>query len=225
MKSGLGIDVSTAVQHVGRRLLAGHVHSGADVRADTATLLGTNRIAVVGGSDETERELPTIEIFDPAGGAWVEGPKLLLSRVFHVAAELSDGSVFVAAGKLSNKRFLETTERLDANGETWVAGPDLADSRTAPAMAPLASGRLLLAGGLHGSTAGFKGLSDASIYDPNTGKWSVIGSMKGPRYYHSATTLADGRVLMCGGLGASGKRLPHASSPSPDSASSATLAP
>src|SRR5262245_3923819 len=36
------------------------------------------------------------------------------------------------------------------------------------------------------------------------GTWSTTGSMSGGRYAHTATVLADGRVLVAGGAGSSG---------------------
>jgi N-acetylneuraminic acid mutarotase len=167
----------------------------------TASVLGSGHLVVLGGSDETERELPVVESFDPTTGAWTTSPSLAESRVFHATAQLDDGSIFVTTGKLANKRFLGTSEILDPSGGAWSAAPDLKTSRTAAALAKLASGRLLLAGGLHGSLAGFEALDEAHIYDPTTRTWSAISAMKSKRRYHSSTTLQDGRVLLCGGVG------------------------
>ena len=39
----------------------------------------------------------------------------------------------------------------------------------------------------------------AAIYDPAGGTWSETGPLVTPRYGHTATLLADGRVLVAGG--------------------------
>jgi len=52
-------------------------------------------------------------------------------------------------------------------------------------------GRVLIVGGGETNTA--------ELYDPTTGKFSRTGSMAGIRYFHTATLLADGRVLVLGG--------------------------
>jgi hypothetical protein len=70
----------------------------------------------------------------------------------------------------------------------------------------LKDGRVLIAGG---SWAGGSGpcpdpegvLESAEIYDPKTGTFSLTGTMTAARCGHTATRLADGRVLIVGGEG------------------------
>jgi hypothetical protein len=44
----------------------------------------------------------------------------------------------------------------------------------------------------------------AELYDPATGAWGSTGSMTSARYYHGATILFRGRVLVAGGIGSNG---------------------
>src|SRR5260370_30368681 len=63
----------------------------------------------------------------------------------------------------------------------------------------LNNGEVLIAGGL-GSPPGTNGLDTAELYDPTTRTFSGTGSMTTPPAGHTATLLADGRVLLAGGI-------------------------
>ena len=71
-------------------------------------------------------------------------------------------------------------------------------TRVRQTASPLASGQLLVAGGstYNGATVV---LASAERYDPATGAWRMAASMATPRYDHTATVLASGRVLVVGG--------------------------
>jgi hypothetical protein len=43
--------------------------------------------------------------------------------------------------------------------------------------------------------------ASATIYDPKTGAFSEVGSLIGPRMFHTAAALPDGRVVIAGGTG------------------------
>jgi Kelch motif protein/galactose oxidase-like protein len=65
-------------------------------------------------------------------------------------------------------------------------------------MTVLADGRVLVAGGeVEGD--GRTSSNAADLYDPSTDRWSKTGSMLYPRHGHSATLLADRRVLVAAG--------------------------
>ncbi|HEV8590310.1 MAG TPA: kelch repeat-containing protein [Pyrinomonadaceae bacterium] len=64
----------------------------------------------------------------------------------------------------------------------------------------LTDGKVLIAGGENQS--GF--VTEAEVFDPATGNFSVSGNLNTPRADHSATRLSDGRVLIAGGRGDTG---------------------
>jgi hypothetical protein len=69
----------------------------------------------------------------------------------------------------------------------------------------LADGKVLIAGGWTTESPGgtSSAASSAELYDPSTGTFSKTGSMTTNRQGHTATLLADGRVLIAGGANSS----------------------
>ncbi len=62
----------------------------------------------------------------------------------------------------------------------------------------LADGRLLVVGGWDGPN-GSLGLQHTNIFNPATQQWTRVANMASRRWYPSATTLPDGRVLVTSG--------------------------
>ena len=60
----------------------------------------------------------------------------------------------------------------------------------------LADGRTLVVGG---HVDNFVGIQDVNVFDPATQSWSAGAPMAYPRWYPTATTLPDGRVLVTSG--------------------------
>src|SRR5262245_19752645 len=65
----------------------------------------------------------------------------------------------------------------------------------------LTNGRVLIAGGSGVGKNSEVPTSSAEIYDPSIGIFTPAGIMSAPRFFHSATLLPDGRVLIAGGRG------------------------
>ncbi len=69
-------------------------------------------------------------------------------------------------------------------------------------LALLGDGRLVAAGGHEGTTTAgkFLGAATAEVFDPWSERWSQLPDMRGgPRWYPTAVTLPDGRVLVASG--------------------------
>jgi len=62
----------------------------------------------------------------------------------------------------------------------------------------LADGRVLVVGGYGGSGTQI-GIANADIFDPTNNTWTAVPNMAYRRWYPTATTLADGRILVTAG--------------------------
>jgi hypothetical protein len=82
----------------------------------------------------------------------------------------------------------------------WSDAADMSVSRGGAAAVALASGDVLVTGGLSVSTSGASDLSSCEIFHEATGTWSPAAPMLVPRQFHTATRLADGRVMVMGGF-------------------------
>jgi len=175
----------------------------------TATLLADGTVLVVGGMATTEldqgaaTDLPpdprTVERYDPVADTWRFAAPLNRGRSWHGATLLPDGRVLVVGGEstLHHQLLGGGAEIYDPTADRWtLTQPNHRQARWQPAVSLLPDGRVLVTGGSHSEGL----MAPAEIYDPRTDRWSYAGDLQIPRYGHSATPLADGRILFAGGV-------------------------
>ena len=165
-----------------------------------ATLTGGN-VLVIGGYDGGGSLLTTaVDVYSAAAGTWSAGPKLPggAGRFAMTATTLGNGTVLVAGGNngATDSTAALTTVVTYSPGTGWSAANPMKTARFDHASARLGDGRVLVAGGSDGTG---KALATAEIYDPNTGQWTLTGSMLAARFGLTLSTLADGHVLAVGG--------------------------
>ena len=120
------------------------------------------------------------------------------------AINLNDGTVLVAGGMTTQSNGVKVksglAELYQMGSHSFVATGSMADARFGHTATLLRDGRVLVVGGAD-LMDGIDNLATAEIYDPLTGKFTRTGSMAHGRANHTATLLADGRVLITGGYG------------------------
>jgi N-acetylneuraminic acid mutarotase len=144
----------------------------------------------------------------PAAGTWSATENMITARAEHTATRLPDGKVLVAGGIADNTEQVElaSAELYDPSTGTWSSTGSMVTPRSRHTATLLANGNVLVAGGFCDPN-GTKGcaavepngaMAVAELYDPRTGKWTATGSMTTERSLHTATLLADGKVLVAG---------------------------
>ena len=109
---------------------------------------------------------------------------------------LGDGRVLVAGGYGAD--YLDSAELYDPAAGTWTATGSMNYPRWVHTGSTLPDGRVLVVGGDGGGNN--ESSQTAELYDPSTETWSLTWSpARGRAFGDSATTLADGRVLVVGG--------------------------
>jgi Tol biopolymer transport system component len=116
------------------------------------------------------------------------------SPLGETATLLADGWVLITAGCST------AAELYDPATGTFHGTGAMTAVRGGKTATRLRDGRVLITGGYNCAKAGEDGVwASAELYDPTTGTFSRTGSMRTPREFHTATLLADGRVLIAGG--------------------------
>lgn len=179
----------------------------------TAKLLD-GRVLLTGGAFKIWDTTPSVDMFDPADDSLKPVAPMAQKRFSHVAVTLADGRVLVAGGRTTNSAatgvMLKSAEIYDPVTDTWAATGNMNVARRSHTAALLRNGKVLIAGGANGVTTAAAPMASAELFDPATGLFTLIGSMGTPRLGHSATQLADGRVLITGGSDQTGTSHPTA---------------
>lgn len=184
-----------------------------------ACLLADGRVMVAGGtSDLTDTTaaitstLNSVEFYNPNTGTWSNGPALGGRRLAPALTRLPNNQIMVSGGVEVGFLFglpisaVSTTavQRWNPATNSWTNGPNMSQGRAGHHynQVTLDDGRILMTGGtlvpnLLGA-ANAAPIQGAEAYNPATNSWTTH-NMPTARALHSATKLADGRVVVCGG--------------------------
>jgi hypothetical protein len=174
--------------------------------AHTATVLPDGTVLVTGGRNGSTN-VNSAEIFDPIAGTWTTLASTMSSaRYLHTATWLPAQNKLLLAGgnsAVSSTTALATADLYDPVTQTFTATGPMNIARYQHTATALANGQVLIAGGQGGTgavTASTNAQSTLEIYDPTTGAFTLVTALlQKPRYYHGASLLHDGTVLITGG--------------------------
>jgi large repetitive protein len=168
----------------------------------TATMLANGLVLVAGGVN-FQTKLSSAELFNPSeGGTWMSAGLLATGRVDHTATLLTNGQVLVAGGQILIDPFNNgPAELYDPTSGLWTPTDDMHLSRFFHTATLLPDGQVLAVGGLAYNGTGNVPVASAELYDPATGNWRETSLPNQARAFHTATLVANGKVLIAAGAG------------------------
>ena len=172
--------------------------------ASRALLLPDGKVLVTGGQAKDGAKIASAEIFDPQTGAFTSIRNMNTPRSDHTMTLLQNGKVLIAGGasgvSMGREVVTATAEIYDpATGEFSPTG-DMSVVRYKHSATLLPDGKVLILGGSNALLA--RGMyPSAEIYDPVTGRFSLVGNMLTSRYKirDAVALLKDGKVIVTGG--------------------------
>jgi hypothetical protein len=181
----------------------------------TATLLPNGQVLIAGGDTPTGTTA-TAELYDPTSGKFMATGSMSEPRAGHTATLLANGPV------LTNGAVLiagpdNSAEVFDPATGTFSLIGDLLSAASGSTASLRNDGTVLVAGGyvletvstINDATAGphpcirfliHESVATTNLFAPESEGFTATGLLQTARYEHTATLLADGTVLVTGGV-------------------------
>ncbi|MDQ3098811.1 MAG: hypothetical protein M3Q44_03625 [bacterium] len=162
-------------------------------------LLKNGKVIVAAGSGTSSS---AAEIYDPTSNTWIAGPNLTTGRSEFVTSALNNGTIMIGSGVNGAGTVVTTSEIYNPTTNTWTFSTgNMQRGHKNGSMVKLNDGKLLAVGGCLLDTVcdATSIVSNAELYDPSTGTWSLVGSLSTARYRFNANVLNNGKVLVHGG--------------------------
>ncbi len=166
------------------------------------TLLPNGKVLVTGGASAANQSYASAELYDPVAGTFSSAGSMSTSRLHHTATLLPNGKVLIAGGAVSGGFVVTASADLyDPATGTFTPTGSMSVPRNEHTATLLRNGEVVTVGGESGWGGGTR-YSSAELYDPATGTFAPTGSMNTIHVAHIAALMADGRVLVAGGIAA-----------------------
>ncbi len=199
--------------HVRRRL-----HGGTALLDGRVLLAGGVEPASLGGAPFVRADM---ELYDGQVGAFLGPLPMPVARAVHTQTLLDDGRVLLLGGVGNGLGALAGGHVFDPETLAFTQVPAMAGGRVLHTATKLADGRVFVAGGSAGYVVkhpiGFgpggslaaPGPLQTQIYNPASNTWSPGPVLAVARTAHQAVLLANGKVLITGGVLLSGGGAPE----------------
>ncbi|GIX96054.1 beta-scruin [Caerostris darwini] len=172
----------------------------------TAALQG--KIYVVGGKDETDNMLDSVEVYDPEKNAWYELNSHLDSPSMGVGVCTHGGQLWVIGGMVQSKAgkidLVKDVKRYDPNNQSWNHDiPDIPFPRAFIGAVECGK-RLYVIGGTSYAdidiySEELNSLDDVLVYEDVKRKWQASVPMPSPRHFVATATVGRS-IFVLGGL-------------------------
>ncbi len=190
--------------------------TGAPLRSridHAAAVLPDGRVLLAGGyGGNPGAYLAALEVYNPGPGTFAAlAPGLATARIAPAAVALDANRVLVCGGQTDYDAAADSAEVVNVQTGAVTPAANAMRSRRVGHRATLLTtgpraGQVLVTGGMTKPYFYGDPTATADLFDPATGLFSPAGpNMAAARVYHTATRLADGRVLVAGGYPPSGQ--------------------
>jgi hypothetical protein len=192
----------------------------------TATLLSDGRVLIAGGDPGNANYVQQAEIYDPDQNQFFAAGLMQSTRILHQATLLPSGKVLITGGGSSTVYFSAEVFTPPAGNVPGLFLPTtgaMANARMQHDATRLADGRVLIVAGQLFSPYALTATMET--YDEGYACFTAATtSLTHARSQHTATLLADGRVLVAGGISSSTSDAPLTSLEVVDPANSFAVA-
>ena len=164
----------------------------------TATLLPNGQVLITAGLVGYIQPLASAELYDPSTETFtLTTGSMIQAPIGHSATLLPNGKVLVTGTAGFGP---PSAELYDPSTQTFAVTSDMEVPRFDHQATLLPNGTVLITGGSIGGGSCDR-LSQAELYNPTTETFGAAGNLALPRYFHTATLLTNGDVLVAGGDG------------------------
>ena len=185
-------------------------------RSGVSTSVVDGKIYAIGGAEIKKRkigpgwgydvkELPTVEMYDPATDTWTQKADMPTPR--GTSTCVVDGKIYAIGGTAFNNIKkkkpwrLDTVEVYDPATDTWAKAKKMNHARSGAAIS-VVDGKIYVMGGTGWPQIPFHPgpfLSSMEVYNPKTNQWREIGDMPAAKSSHTASVI-NGKIYVIGGF-------------------------